>query len=88
MTFEGALVQERGVRFAILIVKRHVLHSREERDRSVAFGHKVFGAVPVVLMAQDGRGTPTYWGRHDIVSFLSRISIRAIPWKRYTVGDF
>jgi hypothetical protein len=46
----------------------------------------VFPGMPVVLMAQDSRGTPTYYGRRDIVRFLGDISMSRIPWKWYTVS--
>ena len=50
------------------------------------FGHRVFGAVPVVLAAQGSRGAMRYYGRKDIVSFLSKTPAFMIPWKQYTVA--
>jgi hypothetical protein len=86
MQFEGALVREQGVTFAIVIVKPHVLHSNLEAD-SVAVGFQpAFPGVPIVLMAQNGRGVPTYRGRRDLVNFLSRVPVQAIPWRRYTLN--
>jgi hypothetical protein len=41
--------------------------------------------VPVVLMAQDYHGTPTYYGRQDIARFMADVPLEAIPWKEYTV---
>jgi hypothetical protein len=86
MQFEGALVKEQGVTFGILIVKPHVLNVPADRDQMVGFGRSVWGAVPIVLMKQDGRTVPTYWGRPDIVRFLANIHPGRIPWKRYTVS--
>jgi hypothetical protein len=37
-------------------------------------------------MSQDSRGTPTYYGRHDIVRFLASVPMEAIPWRQYTVN--
>lgn len=86
MHFDGALVKEQGVTFGIVIVKSHVLNIPGERDEMVSVGHAVFGPVPIVLMKQDRRGTPTYWGRDDIVRCLARVDPRRIPWKRYTLS--
>jgi hypothetical protein len=42
--------------------------------------------MPVVLMAQDSRGTPTYYGRPDLSRFLANTPLGAIPWRRYTLN--
>lgn len=84
MQFEGALVREQGVTFAIVIVKPHVLDSGHQADNVADSFQSAFPGVPIVLMAQNGRGVPTYRGRRDLVSFLSRVPVRAIPWRRYT----
>lgn len=86
MTFQGALVTEQSVTFGIVIVKQTVLQDYERRSDMVSFGKRTFGNIPIVLMAQNSRGVPTYWGRTDIVNFLSRISMRRIPWREYTLS--
>lgn len=84
--FQGALITEQRVTFAIVIVKKHILDSPSQReDTRDSFGG-VFPGVPIILMAQDSRGTPTYHGRKDIVNFLANVPIEAIPWKEYTVS--
>lgn len=85
MQFEGAHITEQGVTFAIVIVKPHVLHSPQEQRSARALGIRAFGAIPIILMAQDSRGVPTYQGRPDIVRFLSRINMARVPWKKYTL---
>lgn len=85
MTFEGALIREQGVEFAIVIVKRNVIQNRIEANRAVAAFGQHFG-VPVVLMAQNMRGVPTYYGRNDLVNFLANTPMQAIPWSRFTLG--
>jgi len=87
MTFDGALVREQGVTFGIVVVKNHVLNSSGEAGRAIAAFRPVFPGVPLVLMAQDSRGVPTYYGRSDIVQFLASISPSRIPWKQYTVNN-
>jgi hypothetical protein len=84
--FEGALIKEQGQTFGVAVIKSSV-----KADGNQALGKvqasfaQVFGNVPVVLMWQDGRGTPTYWGRKDIVNFLANLDPSRIPWRKYTV---
>lgn len=84
MTFQGAVVREQGVTFAVVIVKKHVIDSSAESSRAIAAFQPVFPGLPVVLMAQDYQGTPTYYGRQDIARFLASVPLSAIPWKQYT----
>lgn len=86
MEFEGAKVTEQGVTFGIVIVKAHALRSTPEQAGARQLGTQAFGPIPIILMAQDGRGTPTYQGRRDIVNFLSHIAFQRIPWKKYTLS--
>jgi len=82
--FQGAVIKEQGITFAIVIVKSSALQSqRASQDVAISFS-AYFPRMPLVLMAQDGRGTPTYFGRKDIVNFLANIHISQIPWKEYT----
>jgi hypothetical protein len=46
----------------------------------------VFGGVPVLLMAQNDKGSPTYYGDRDLVRSLADIPIERMPWKEYSVG--
>lgn len=86
MRFQGALIKEQDVTFGIVVVKPHVLHNDAEAESMRRFGTQVFGLVPIILMAQNPRGVPTYSGRRDIVKLLARASLRAIPWREYTVS--
>ncbi|MBC8136638.1 MAG: hypothetical protein H8F28_12180 [Fibrella sp.] len=87
MTFEGAVVKEQGITFAIVIVKPHVVQSPFEATRFInGFGARAFPGMPVVLMAQNYRGVPTYYGRRDIVNFLANTVVAAIPWRQYTIS--
>jgi hypothetical protein len=85
MTFQGAVIREQGVSFAVVIVKKHVIDSSSEASRAIDAFQPVFPGLPVVLMAQDYQGTPTYYGRQDIARFLASVPLEAIPWKQYTV---
>jgi hypothetical protein len=73
------------VEFGIVIVKEYVLANRFEAQRALQGAAGVFGGrVPVVLMAQDCRGVPEYFGRQDIVRFLSSVPLSAIPWQEFS----
>jgi len=85
MTFDGAVIREQGVSFAVVVVKRHVVQNHSEARRAISSFQPCFPGLPVVLMAQDGRGTPTYFGRPDLARFMASVPMRAIPWKTYTV---
>lgn len=85
MRVQGAVIREQGQTFAIVIVKPHVVQNRAEATSMIESFTPVFG-VPVVLMAQDGRGKPTYFGRQDIAKFMASVPIEAIPWKQYTIN--
>lgn len=86
MHFEGAVIKEQGVTFAIVIVKSHVLSSPTTREEVRNSFRPHFPGMPIILMAQNSRGIPTYHGRPDIVKFLAHIHISQIPWKRYTIN--
>jgi hypothetical protein len=85
MTFQGAVVREQGVTFAVVIVQQHVVSNSTEASRVIAAFQPVFPGLPVVLMAQDYQGVPSYFGRQDIARFLASVPVDAIPWKDYTV---
>ena len=83
---EGAIIKEQGVTFAVVVVKGHVLQNTTEANNMIIQLTPVFNGIPVVLMAQDARGVPSYYGRKDISKFLANIHINQIPWRKYTVG--
>lgn len=85
MRVQGAVIKEQGQTFAIVVVKRHVVQNRTEASRAITTFGPVFG-VPVVLMAQDARGRPTYYGRRDISKFMSNVPLQAIPWREYSIS--
>jgi hypothetical protein len=85
LTFDGAVLQEQGVTFAIAVVRRGVLSSNAQREESLGQFHAFFGGIPVVLMEQDAAGVPTWFGRPDLTRFLAKVQVGSIPWQRYTV---
>lgn len=83
---EGAVIREQGVTFAVVIVRPSVIQNTSEAGRAIQSFQPVFPGMPVVLMAQDGRGRPTYYGRRDLSQFMASVPLRAVPWKRYTIN--
>jgi hypothetical protein len=82
MSFDAAFVREQGVDFVVVAVKNHVLGNESSRQQAaVTFGAS-FPGVPIVLMGQDARGRPTFWGRRDLVHFLSEVPVTRLPWRR------
>jgi len=85
MQITGAVVREQGVTFAIVIVKQHVLQNSAEAESTISGLTPAF-RVPVVLMAQDASGRPTYYGRNDLAQFMSRVPLQAVRWTTYTIN--
>lgn len=86
MQFEGAVIREQGVSFAVVIVKKHILDNRIRADAAIRSFGPAFRDMPVLLMAQDARGRPSYYGRPDISRFLANVPLGAIPWRRYSLN--
>lgn len=85
MKFDGAKIREQNVTFAIVVVKPYVLAS-PSKERVRASFIPFFGNIPIILMAQNSRGVPTYDGRRDIIRFLANIHPARIPWRHYEVA--
>lgn len=83
-SFDGAIVREQGVTFGVAVVRLGTLSS-STRGETLTGARAAFGGIPTVLMEQDSRGTPTYFGRPDIVRFLSSIDPRRLPWRRFSL---
>jgi hypothetical protein len=86
MKFQGAVIEEQGVTFGVAIVKRSVLETPSRREEAHDLFAGLFEGLPVVLMAQDSRGSPTYWGRPDLSGFMADVPLDAVPWREYRVS--
>ena len=85
--FQGAYLQEQGIRFAVVIAQPLGDLNNDEASRMIrVFERQVFHA-PVILMAQDARGMPTYYGTQDIAKFVSGIPLQDIPWQEFTYTE-
>ena len=87
MQFDGAVIKEGNVTFAIAVVKPYALASSDIESLRKDFS-RVFQNIPVVFMAQNAQGTPRYSGRRDLVNFISRVPLSRIPWKKYNINFY
>lgn len=85
MKLQAAIINEQGVDFAVVLVRRHLLNDRSQANRTAASFGSVFPGLPIILMGQDHDGRPNYFGRRDIVDFLSNVPLEAMPWCEYTL---
>ncbi|HXX20332.1 MAG TPA: hypothetical protein VEJ46_13090 [Candidatus Acidoferrum sp.] len=85
MQFEAAVMNADGTLFAVVIVKPDVLSNLPEANSIIAALEKVLDGKPVVLMAQNHSGAPTYYGRGDIAGFMATIPVNSIPWQKFTL---
>lgn len=85
MRVQGAVIKEQGVKFAIVVVKSLVLQNRFTANGALQKFGGLFPGMPIIIMAQNNRGTPKYYGRRDIVRFMSKVPLNAIPWRQYTL---
>lgn len=84
MEFEGALIQEQGVTFAVAVVENGLFYNSDDyidqiRDTFVPY----FPNVPIVLVSKDRKGRPVYHGRTELTLFLAGLDYRKIDWKQY-----
>ena len=86
MRFNAAVLRDRSVTFAVVVVKPQTLQSVHEATRAQIGFAPAFPGIPIVLMAQDPIGAPMFHGRKDLVSFLSSIPLDAVRWREYSYG--
>lgn len=86
MKFQGAVILEQGVTFAIVLVKKSALSSTTKADEVRASFQPYFPGSPLVLAAQDASGRFEYQGRKDLVKFLANLHPSQIPWSEYTTS--
>lgn len=84
MKVQGAVIEEQGITFAIVVVKRHIVDSQIQSEQAMVSFARLFPGIPIAIMAQDTRGVPKYRGRKDIVNFLASVHPSRIPWREYT----
>jgi hypothetical protein len=82
---DGAVILHQGVIFAIVIVESHFLSKHIEREQFRYKCSSIFPNMPIVLMAKDLNGVPTYHGSPSIIKTLDNFDISRVTWKRYKI---
>ena len=85
MQFDAAVVKEQGLTFAVVMVQHSAVFNNSTINDNQRGFQRHFPGMPIVLCNQNSSGTPTYYGRKDIVNFLASVLMEQIPWKTYTV---
>lgn len=84
--FEGAVIREQGLTFAVVVVKRHVVDNPHTANQAIGSFGPAFPGMPIILMGQDSSGRAKWFGRPDIARFMANTPLGAIPWRRYTLN--
>lgn len=85
MKITAAVVREQQTTFAVVVKPTAMQpHSRDQTQRQL---QTLFPGLTLVLMSQDQAGTPTYWGRSDIIRFLATIDLARLPWREHRVSS-
>ena len=86
ITIEAAVIEEQGVKFAVVSVKPHVLQNSAESEQMMQALRSPFPGVPIVLAAAWGSGEIRYRGRPDLIRFLETVPWDLLPWGEYSWG--
>ena len=85
MQVEAALVREQGVDFVVVPVRNGILESSTRRDAVTRDLQRAWPKAHVVLLHQGSDGRPRYYGRIDIVRFLTSVTPSRLPWKTWSL---
>jgi hypothetical protein len=83
---QAAAISLQGHQFVVVVSQMKLVASPGEADMAIDDLQPYFGGVPVVLLAQQDDGSPSYYGDSQLVELLAGIPIDKMPWKEYTVG--
>lgn len=82
----AALFKEQNVPVAVVMVDDYVVGNHfRSRDALLAASRVFPGTVPV-LFGKTQSGRSEFFGRKDVVEFLSRVPTEALPWAEYSVN--
>lgn len=84
---EGAIVNDQGVKYAIVVVKHDVVQHIGENEEAINAYRHIFPGMPIILLGKDWQGKSTYYGPKEIVNFLATVDPNRIPWRRYIISN-
>ena len=85
MKVQAAAISLGGVRFVVVVSGMDLINNPGEADLTIETLQPTFGGVPVLLMAQNEAGSPTYYGDEGLVRQMADIPVDKMPWKEYSV---
>ena len=87
MTYTGALVNVRRMKFGLVQVDKAVVDNAAEAEKIAVALKPVFPNLPVALVALDPDGF--LLGQHgppEVVDFLGSVDLTRVGWKKYNVN--
>jgi hypothetical protein len=88
MRLQIALVSAEGVTFGLVVVPEDLLDDPAGRDRSrLHFEAKLFRGVPVVLVGEDFREAPRFYGPAELTEFMQGVQMDMIEWTRVDLPE-
>lgn len=81
---QGTVLHNGLTNVAVVVVQKYVIDNSFEANKTTTFLQELFPEMPIVLLAQDYRGVPVYYGRMDLVNWLSNIPPENLKWYEYT----
>jgi hypothetical protein len=86
MKVQAAAISLQTHQFVVVVSQTALVASPGEADMAIDDLRLYFSGVPVVLMAQQDDGSPSYYGDSQLVKLLAGIPIDKMPWKEYPIG--
>lgn len=84
-TINVALMKEKGISFAVVLVKQHAMIDINLRKEVIGRCRLLFQCDEVVLAYDNYSGTK-YYGRHVLTNFLRQYPASSLPFKQYKVS--
>ena len=85
MKFTAALVEFQSTVFAIVVVKPHIVADRVEAKIAIAGFERAFPGKTVVLMAQDEKSAPMYFGPPNLLAAIKNEPLEKFPWEEFDI---
>ena len=87
MKIKGAVMEEQGVKFAVVKVSKDVFDvPGRARDRMVAF-QNLFPDMAIVFVGEEPGKSPSFYGRPDIVKLIMEIPPDLIEWREFSFDE-
>lgn len=85
MRFEAAMLKYQDRNFAVVAVKPAVLANKARAALTKRGYARAFAGTPVVLMAKDAKGKPSYYGSPALVGAIAALPPGSIRFSTHSV---